>query len=468
MLTTHDIETALRTELPLALHEHIPGLAQYLINTTNRVLASGELQLRSATEPAFLSPLHALGGKSLSMGDATVHFPTEDQHDSSAPALITVERNVSTGGGDYAEGSIDKRQGVFFTNVLILPKTVWQEPELRYRESLIDRVHTFWIESVLEGSIYGAPIELYLEIKPESVDRTLAALVAVPKPSKPLLLSSTELVQLFDKLHDGLLILGSPGAGKTNLLLMIARDLVQRARKRAELGDFLPMPVVFNLSSWAEKQLPLADWLIDELSVRYYINRDIGRSWVETDQVLLLLDGLDEMIEAKRVNCVNAINRYRQQHGLTKIVVCCRVDAYEELPFKLQLETGVLVQTLAHKQVKAYFAALGESFAAIQKRLIDDPRLSELVASPLMLSIVALTHQGAEDVQVSESNTEEWDKQLFSVYVTQMFARRGTKSRYNDAQTMRWLTWLACQMKQQGQSQFLIEHLQPSWLQGGK
>lgn len=57
-----------------------------------------------------------------------------------------------------------------------------------------------------------------------------------------------------------------------------------------------PIPVVFNLSSWAQRRQPLTAWLIEELEAKYQIPRKISPGWINTDQILPLLDGLDEMI----------------------------------------------------------------------------------------------------------------------------------------------------------------------------
>ena len=58
-----------------------------------------------------------------------------------------------------------------------------------------------------------------------------------------------KIVDVFDEVKGALLILGEPGSGKTTTLLELARDLIARAEK----DSTLPVPVVFNLSSWVEK-----------------------------------------------------------------------------------------------------------------------------------------------------------------------------------------------------------------------
>ena len=100
---------------------------------------------------------------------------------------------------------------------------------------------------------------------------------------------------------------GGSGAGKTTLLLELARDLLDRAAQDAAH----PIPVVFHLSSWAVRRRPLADWLVDELAERYYVPRKLAQAWINADQVLPLLDGLDEVAPEHRAACVEAINTFR-------------------------------------------------------------------------------------------------------------------------------------------------------------
>jgi predicted NACHT family NTPase len=60
---------------------------------------------------------------------------------------------------------------------------------------------------------------------------------------------------VFDRLGGGLLILGAPGSGKTTALLELARHLLDKA----EADEHQPIPVVFNLVSWAAHRGPVAD-----------------------------------------------------------------------------------------------------------------------------------------------------------------------------------------------------------------
>jgi hypothetical protein len=65
----------------------------------------------------------------------------------------------------------------------------------------------------------------------------------------------------------------------------------------------------------------------------------------------------------------------------------------------------------------------------------------------------------------SLSTIEARRRHVFDAYTQRMFERRKASGRYLPKQTIHWLAWLARNMSQHAQSVFIIERLQPSWLQ---
>jgi len=194
---------------------------------------------------------------------------------------------------------------------------------------MLESVKRYWVKGVLEKSLHGEIlIALGLEEQPEAVARPWDVLLQTPDQPHYVLPAGTPMVEAFDALDGSMLILGEPGAGKTTLLLELARETIARAEQDATL----PIPVVFNLSSWSDLKQPLADWLVIELRAKYYVPKATARRWVPHDELLLLLDGLDEVRPESREACVQAINEFRQTHGLKMpLVVCCRLADYEAL-----------------------------------------------------------------------------------------------------------------------------------------
>ena len=74
----------------------------------------------------------------------------------------------------------------------------------------------------------------------------------------------------------------------------------------------------------------LEEWLVGGLaSPAYGVPLKLAQSWVDGDQILPLLDGLDEVAAEQRAACVEhqRVSGAATQR-LARIVVCCRRAAY--------------------------------------------------------------------------------------------------------------------------------------------
>ena len=336
----------------------------------------------------------------------------------------------------------------------------------RNRQRMLERVRSTWIRGVLEQSLHGAVlIALELREQPDTLANPWRLVVQEVDQIAHALPVGTHITQVYDDSEGALLILGEPGAGKTTLLLELTRDLLNRAQE----DENLPIPVVFNLSSWARKQSPLTEWLVEELDIRYEVPRQLGQSWVTNDTLLPLLDGLDEVAPAARKQCIQAINRYREAHPLVPVVVCSRSDDYLSQPTQLRLHTAVMVQPLTREQIDAYLVSAGAQVEALRVALSMDLDLQELATTPLMLSVLTLAYQGTPLDEITALDSLKTRKQqIFDTYVQRMLKRRSAETRYTPQQTTQWLSWLARRMKKQGQTIFYLERMQPDWLPEGR
>src|SRR6266542_2040084 len=142
--------------------------------------------------------------------------------------------------------------------------------ERRNRRAMLAKLKSIWIDGLLEQSL-AKELRIALDLieKPDVVDLPLNAFVQELRQPPRAILAGTPIAEVFEKLGGELLILGAPGAGKTTLLLELARYLLDRAIT----DEAHPIPVVFNLSSWAQRQQPLATWLVDELNSIYDVPR---------------------------------------------------------------------------------------------------------------------------------------------------------------------------------------------------
>jgi len=336
--------------------------------------------------------------------------------------------------------------------------------DYRYRKILLNKVKNYWIQGVLKNSLHDKVlIELGLEERLDAVEHPWGLVWENSDLPRQILPKGSSVIDKFDELEVGrsLLILGEPGSGKTTTLLELSRDLIEQA----ELDLTLPIPVVFNLSSWTDERRGIADWLVKELQTKYQVSPEIGSSWIAQQQLLLLLDGLDEVSSKRRIACVTALNQFIEKYGQTEIVVCSRIKDYEAMAIRLRLQAAIYLQPLTWEQIQEYLLNVGIEVAALSNAISTDEGLQELVKSPLMLSIITLAYQGISLAELPKNNQTELHKHLFNAYIERMFNRKGFSNLYSQTQAKRWLIRLAKQMVSESQTVFLIERMQPTWLE---
>jgi eukaryotic-like serine/threonine-protein kinase len=218
--------------------------------------------------------------------------------------------------------------------------------EQRQLAILRERVRREWIRDVLEGSLFRRRlIELDIKAHPEAVEPVITRL----GHTRQCVTSCATLPEIYKDNDSSLLILGAPGAGNTAALLGLTRTLIYEATA----DSTKPIPVIFNLSTWSDKQPPLDLWLLEELNLRYRVPQRQSNKWLKEGWLILLLDGLDEVSTTKRATCVEAIRRY--SNPIPGIVVTCRLEEYVALPLRLNFEAAVCLHPLSVERVDSLY-----------------------------------------------------------------------------------------------------------------
>ncbi|MBW4574232.1 MAG: NACHT domain-containing protein [Aphanothece sp. CMT-3BRIN-NPC111] len=334
------------------------------------------------------------------------------------------------------------------------------------RYKLLDKVNRE-ITQRLESSLHNVvPLELLKERQLEQAQRLWDVEVKIGKRPTYQLSPQTSITQVFDDTGGKLLILGAQGAGKTTTLLELAKDLVARA----ENDPKQPIPVLFNLSSWQEDKQSIAEWLVVELQAKYSVRVYIAKQWIEQQQLLPLLDGLDELDLTRQERCIEALNQLLEgKHRQQQLVVCTRLEDYKSCNNWLRLHGAVYLRSLTEAQIRDYL--MGVRSRELWENIKTEPTLLALAKTPLLLCLMTLAY---EEILIHSwkrlTSKEERQVYLLNAYIRRMLTRDINRRWYRQGKEPRsektryWLIWLAKKMKQEKQTEFLIESIQPSWL----
>ena len=369
----------------------------------------------------------------------------------------------------------------FWRKYLPAKPKITDEDYQRLRQKLIGFQQTA-VATRLEDSLHNQiRIDLERQEQRQRVGRAQATLVPedpAPKRSFTNLLNrrwkllnrsqSTEplaptqpTLDLFERadINGRLLILGEPGSGKTTELLGLAEALLNQASDDTDPKSFIP--VIFELSAWTNEQ-SIADWLAAQLQETYQISPVITQHWIENEQLLPLLDGLDELGLTNQRLCIKAINQFLAEHRSLAAVVCCRREEYEQGEAQLaELQGAILLQPITEPQIQAYLQDLNR--ASLWENLQHQPDLLQLARLPLFLTMLIVAYQGQPIRTPADLFDAYIQKQLHDS--SHQGAYPPSKQAPSPERTRHYLGWLADRLEREKQQpEFLIERLQPSWL----
>ncbi len=220
--------------------------------------------------------------------------------------------------------------------------------------------------------------------------------------------------------HDGVVLLGDPGAGKTTFLKVLAVALASGQGETLGLGGRLP--ILLPLAAYANA-LAAGDVPLDRFIARYYEEDrgirvplgDLLTQALDEGRALLLLDGLDEVRDTGRRHLVvDRVRDFYSRHrksgdGGNRFVLTSRIVGYREV--RLATE-GLVEGTLVDFEEDEIGSFIGKWTAALEKAaggetgvsrgraeeerrellaaVRSNPGMRSLAANPLLLTILAL------------------------------------------------------------------------------
>jgi predicted NACHT family NTPase len=186
-----------------------------------------------------------------------------------------------------------------------------------------------------------------------------------------------------------LMILGAPGAGKSTFLKRLA--MLCYGEEVIHFQTLVPLFVTLKEFAEAEGQPNLLNYLaslgnavVDAETIATLLNHDRG---------LVLLDGLDEVLERDRDRVIDQIRAFADTYDRNHIVITCRIAARE---YTFTRFTDVEIASFSDEQIadfahKWFCAKEDEETAADFLGALNERQpIKELATNPLLLTLLCL------------------------------------------------------------------------------
>ena len=218
--------------------------------------------------------------------------------------------------------------------------------------------------------------------------------------------------------HKKLLVLGKPGAGKTTFLKHLAIQSIQNKFQ----GDLVPFFVTLKDFAETKYQPSLFDYLFN-----YLDSQDQGsfQQILIQGKALILLDGLDEVLEADSQRLIKEIIDFSNKFLNNQYVLTCRIAAKQ---YTFEQFTEVEIADFDKKQIKNFVTNWFKNKAITPETFIEDLEkdkpIEELAKNPLLLTLLCLAF---EELGYFPPNRAGLYKEGLDALLTKWDSKRGIK-----------------------------------------
>ncbi|CAD5968990.1 HEAT repeat domain-containing protein [Planktothrix agardhii] len=205
-------------------------------------------------------------------------------------------------------------------------------------------------------------------------------------------------------------LLGAPGSGKTTLLSYFSVIIAQNQSELLGLNSEVDwLPILIRMRDYVR---------FENLSILEYYQQFCHNSlvvpslpggffehWLEDGRALILLDGLDEIVEdGKRNDIVQKIENFLGRYDQNRVMITSRPAGYRREFFRAEEFPHYWLQPFDEPKINAFIENWYNSRTPdpeeaklrkedIRKAFDHNPRLHVLARNPLLLTIIALIHR---------------------------------------------------------------------------
>ena len=257
--------------------------------------------------------------------------------------------------------------------------------------------------------------------------------------------------------HGRLVILGTPGAGKTAAMILLLLAALERRRARPETErPQVPVPVWLSLGSWNPARSSLHSWVVTTLGRDYPALRapEYGPSaageLLHSCRVALFLDGLDELPEAARTRALMSLSEH--SHGL-RVVLTSRSSEYRHA-ILVALDHAAVVQLRPVQLASAARYLLHEQagsrrlqWANVGNFITENPDsgLARALSNPFAVSLARDSFAEGDPTVLIDEKIFPTVKAIYEHLITRLLAVAYPDGRER-SRAIRWLAWMARRM----------------------
>ncbi|MFD7259635.1 NACHT domain-containing protein [Streptomyces sp. NPDC059874] len=346
-----------------------------------------------------------------------------------AKAARTVFGDVDISGYFAAGRDVNVRN--FTISESLLGKT-----DVRIRKKMLTKVLPAWLR---EGDYWagdsesGIEFPVAAEFSTDHVSGQRQGVTPISRRTAVKQWDSVDISQALDGSSGKLLILGESGSGKTRSLQQVMHLSIGHALR----DDQNPIPFLLHLSDWSNSDRELRIWLMRSIRENYGILPGMFTQWLDRAEVMIILDGLDELKLRDRRDCITAINRFVSEYPTVQVVVACRLDEYRDTGRRLNLRASLLIERVSERKVAEIVNEAGGALEGLDRALRKDRKLRDLLRNPLFLRLAMTLYSESADVDLSRSTDRR--KALLAAYVD--YAERRMAG--NGVQSEGWLYFMA-------------------------